>query len=323
MSISSRYLAPSSSGVDSPDPPDPQLSHSPSRLPPQPARPIINNLTSSTLTSSTLTSSSLTSSSLTSTSISASTSLSSSEITLPYQRRCRCLIELSFYVTILIYGACCGFFAIALHNYYLPHYNNCSVPENSILPHLPTIPQLYLPPLLDTDTMWDYLDTKKLIAVPYPNLYNISNYYPYPIPPVPVPENPSIYYRDSFYFTATPHLVSIFLALDQTDVHKYQSENMDCDDYAIILMSHFHQSFQHSLAKMYHDSKIPLRILPRIPVIPLFGLAYGVNRDNPLQRHAFNVYYHDSPPYWYCVEPQNDTMTACHSYPYDLEVVLL
>ena len=181
--------------------------------------------------------------------------------------------------------------------------------------------------------MWDYLETNALIVdrssilsvlslnknqsqSNIPSTHYPSQLPPYSYPPYPLHLSPQVFFRDTNYFTVTPDLVSTFLKHDMTDTLTYKSITRDCDDFAQILMTHFHLSFQTSLLEMYQDNTIPNRTLPRIPVIPLFGIAYGTYIDpnypsNIDIYHAFNVYYHDEPPTWYCVEPQNDTVQSC------------
>ena len=139
---------------------------------------------------------------------------------------------------------------------------------------------------------------------------------------------PLIFYRDRGYYSITKSLVQHFLAIDQTNnLLQYKKDTNDCDDFSLMLMSHFHYSFQQVLTRDKNQQQ---------QTIPLFGMVYG-SANNRSQSHAFNAFYaspsspdtysdsHSSHSHsshsqsqWYCIEPQNDTMVPCSNYLYHM-----
>ena len=87
-------------------------------------------------------------------------------------------------------------------------------------------------------------------------------------------------------------------------------------------MTHFYQSFRTSLQNINL-----IQIKKNITNLnPIFGIAYGNGRlgfQTEYLRHAFNIFYDHNYPYWYCVEPQDDSILPCKDFPYDLQMVFI
>ena len=129
-----------------------------------------------------------------------------------------------------------------------------------------------------------------------------------------------LFIRDKGYYSITTSLVEHFLDVDKTDSTHYRLDTNDCDDYSLMLMNHFHYSFQQA----YQSD--PQNNIRYGKMVPLFGMVYGSPYKNTTQNHAFNAFYATLPNSnshsnsqaknfaWYCIEPQNDTLHRCSSY---------
>ena len=172
-------------------------------------------------------------------------------------------------------------------------------------------------PIISEDIMIDFMDYTTLITSQEIKS-SLSTFYNNSITPQ------TIFIRDDYYNSTNIKLIKNYLSIDNTNHLNYLPETHDCDDFALLLMTHFYQSFNVSLQNI---NPIHLKKNSNITNFnPILGIAYGNGRvgfKTEYLRHAFNIFYDDIHPYWFCVEPQDDTILPCEDFPYDLQMVFI
>ena len=134
----------------------------------------------------------------------------------------------------------------------------------------------------------------------------------------------TIFIRDEYYNITNIRLIKDFISIDNTNLLNYIPETYDCDDFSLSLMTNFYKSFHNSL-KYIKQSNVKKNI-NITNLNPIFGIAYGNGRfgyKTEYLRHAFNIFYDNIYPYWFCIEPQYDTILPCDQFPYDLQMIFI
>ena len=73
----------------------------------------------------------------------------------------------------------------------------------------------------------------------------------------------TIFIRDDYYNSTNIKLIKNYLSIDNTNHLNYLPETHDCDDFALLLMTHFYQSFNVSLQNInpIHLKKIVILLI--------------------------------------------------------------